>query len=84
MARREVFTRLGALLWLLTAGWVISLILGILVIPLGILDLLITAIRGEGLSSDGMIFGWVIRSIMWNAEQAIYVIAGDGEFQWFP
>lgn len=84
MGRGEVFPRLGALVWLLTAGWVISLILSILVIPLGLLDLLLTAFRGRGLSSDGMIFGWVIRSIEWNAEQAIYVIAGDGEFQWLP
>ena len=83
MGRMELAWRLAALLWLATGGWLITVVAGIIAIPVVILDVLYVLIRGEGLS-EGRVVGFVVDSIMWNAEQSAYVLIGKGEFQAFP
>lgn len=83
MGRGELGTRLIALLWLATGGWFITVVAGILAIPVVILDVLFVLATGDGLSGGGVV-DFVADSIMWNAEQSVFVLIGDGEFQLLP
>lgn len=84
MARGEAVSRLIAFAWLATGGWVITAISATIGIPLGVIDFILTAVLGSGISEDGRVFGWVIDSLNWNAEQSIYVLSGQGQFQALP
>lgn len=81
----DALMRVFALLWQAVVGWVVSLALAFIAIPLMVLDVLWQLITGmEGFAPDGTAFGWVQRSIMWNAGQANYAITGSGEFKALP
>lgn len=79
----ELAWRLLALLWLSTGGWIITVVAGIIAIPVGIVDVLMVLILGSGLS-EGRVVGFVVDSLTWNAEQSAYILIGKGEFQAFP
>lgn len=79
----ELAWRLAALLWLATGGWLITLVAGLVAIPVVIVDVLFVLIREEGLS-EGRVVGFVANSIMWNADQTVFILIGKGEFQLLP
>jgi hypothetical protein len=83
MGRMELGWRLLALLWLATGGWVISIIAAIIATVVMVVDMAVVLIRGKGLTK-GRLTTFAVDSIRWNADQAVYIMIGDGSFRALP
>lgn len=78
--------RIWTLLYQTFIGWIISSIVIFFAFILAPIDLLLQLITGwEIFASNGTIFGYVNRTLTWNAGQIGYGLTGAGRgFKWIP
>ena len=83
--RMKALWRILALIWAYTGGAIIASVAILLGLVLMVFDVLWQLILGrEGLTADGMAFGFVKESLMWFWGQTLFFLIGDGSFELLP
>lgn len=83
--RKQALWRLWAILWQVSVGYVISIVIGIVGLVFAVIDLLVELVANrDGLRSSSTPAKWVHNALKWSFEQTSYSLTGKGEFEWFP